>query len=280
MFFVINTNTFCTAQIHTVDTIEVSDKMTTHLVFNQPLNFFDIGNDDYIYADEHNGIPTNILKLKAVIENAETTNMVVREGEKIHAFIVRFASSPTVFLHDLSGTMSKAMVPTDESKGEVDINKAEPGTSQDTFHNENIVEKRATMIYQDFSDKYASFGEQKDQLVFGVTNLAVDEETIYVKMKLYNGGAVDYKLDFVRFAIKTKQKGFGPGGSNSRIIESVFNKKPDVISFGKTGTFVYAIPLYAFDNKSGLLINVFEKEGNRGMKAKIPGKYLAKAYRF
>lgn len=254
LLFLLVTNAFSQAQ---PDTIYVSTNKTTTLMFPKDVILFDIGSEDF------GGMKSNnLLLLKAVIDKAQPTSILVQYGrdEIYHATLVFKADPAKTFLDFRTAELPK--VPSEARTAKKD--------STATLESQ-VAEKRLNLLIADTRVSYKTLAIQKEKLILSLSDMMIDEENLYLKVLFVNDSKLDYQIDFVEFVYKepSEKKELKGGYERKNVYAKVHNKIDGVR--GKDKRFLgYCIPKYALSKKGELEIVVREKNGTRVLELSVP----------
>lgn len=222
-----------------LDTIEISDKNTSYLVFPEGVDYFDIGLPNSYYAELGQGgqaaqsgnLDNKLLKLKAANPNTEMSTIMVKYGELYTQFFLKYKEIPRVYFWYFNGEhFQKKPVQEKSIFDKVKSTKAD-STSHKTIEEnktsfitskeierimtsgEKLSKKDSAIIigqkyqiYKEKTDSVKKIKNEKKELGFiseflkvAITVIRNDKENTYLKIAIKNESSLPYKFDFISF---------------------------------------------------------------------------------
>lgn len=232
------------------DTIYVSNESTSYLLFDDPIQLYNIGNQDFIGQVDD----PKMLFLKAKNSLAKATSLVVSHGENVFTGFIAYRSKPHPF-YDYRKKDGKEASPNKEVETKLkSLKKLAPNV---TFmaENQNVLVK--------------------------MTHLYNDNKATYVRFMLMNQSSILYDLDYVSFAYieerKRKSKKINTLESGLEEMSPLVIEEEPITQAGQSKEFFYAIPLYSTTANGYLQVIFREKAGVRSVTFKIPFSHVLKA---
>lgn len=246
---------FAQATEEKIDTIFVSTKLTTTIIFPKDIIIHDIGNEDF--GGIANG---NLLLLKAAIENGAPTSLTVKYGDDILLTTIAYSGKPKQYIDLRKKEVAKIE----------DVSRVSKADSLKTLAKE-ISGKRLSLIMTDKKVNYKTLAVRVEQLGLALTNMATDKENVYLKFMVVNNSKLDYEIDFAEFIYRDPLSSKDmKGGYDRRNVYPI--NQSDVLEIeAKKEQFIgYVIPRFALSKKGDLQFMLREKTGSRVLELIIP----------
>ncbi|PZP48173.1 MAG: conjugative transposon protein TraN [Pseudopedobacter saltans] len=221
----------------------------------------DLGSSDLI-ANTINGVD-NILRVKAATENFAPTNLtVVTTDGKVHSFYVSFSLYPDDRPIDL-GKQANA-------------EKAQ-AVLKDRKLNDAQLKKSAGAIIalKPFlkKPKTKSYGMQ-----FSLKGIYAQEDVLFFRFELGNKSPIDFTTDFMRFYIRDQKRLKRTADQELELQPlAIFPDNKISTTTSSTQTIIVAFKKFTIADHKNMVIQLFEKNGDRHMVLKIKGKVLMQA---
>ena len=240
------------------DTVYVSDRMTTYMIFPEAVAIMDLGSKSYTGKIESG----NMLYLKPLKADVAPSSLLVRTTrERIYLHYIAYREHPRKIFWDYRPDSLRS----DASKA-----GSQSGSKEEYTHKlgqlEKLKKKRLAV-------------HRADGLVLRVGNLAIDKQATYLLLGVENFTSLPYQIDYVSFAYKERrsrksQRRIQPA---EHVVEPLAQVAvPVVAPLGKE-TLGYALPLYAGTNRNFLEVTLREANGNRSLKVRIPARRIARS---
>lgn len=250
------------ADTATPDTVYVSHKATTYLLFPQEVDMLDISLQDEYYAK----IEGKNVFIRAKNDNAPQTNFLIKYGDSYLIGILSYANSPRQYLYDLRKEKSGAEQITTHT------------LSTDTADIGAI--KQRLQQLQDLKSNSLLQSSTKDKIRFSLSGVYIDKQATYLKLTLHNQSSMDYTIDYIGFElIEKKGRRFSSNNRNIQPRAPLAALAAQKLPANQKTTLVYALQSYAMRSKSKLLITLRETAGARVLRLSIPARLIAKARR-
>lgn len=286
------------------DTLEVSKKYKTILIFPEDISESIIGNDFGFIADlpkaqggKFNG---RILKLYYDELATETENFtnhtVITESGNVYDFILKLSERPKKLtwyirpqkaITNIDGIPRSEITPsTVDNAGEVEENKVvldkRPSQSPKTAEDNSI--KRATkelyeidpLEYYRLRCYYMQFDKAKigryfartDNVFLWLKGVYFNKDELYFQYRVENGEGLDLDINFIKHQIATNYKN---SSSNQKLeLEPVFVfKRPRTVAGKSDNHFVIVFKKFALDEKKEVVVELDEESGNRNLSLTI-----------
>ena len=190
------------------DTIYVSDRATTHIIFGSDLTYVDIS--DKVVAAKLVGTNKNILALKAASGfDFMTTVSAMESNGVLHTFVVKYGLKHDQLIVDIR---CDSIIKSNEKYGGTeepkDMNASLPGIaskdpSVETYHAKKTpslsdVAKGKQRIYH--------IGKSQYGIMVLLTDLFVVNDITYMVLEIANKSGISYDASSARFVIESKKK--------------------------------------------------------------------------
>ncbi len=288
------------------DTLRVSKKYKTILIFPENISESIVGNDFGFIADlpksKGSRFHGRIMKLYydelATEEENYTNHTVITESGNVYDFILELTERPEKLTWYIQPEMAIANIsgkPLDQTHG----NYSEPEKShslsekkKNTNSNTIITSKnektnsidRATrelyetdpMEYYRLRSYYMQFDKAKisryfsrsDNVFLWLKGVYYNEDELYFQLRVENKEGLDLDINFIKFSMATNYKN---SSSNQRMaLEPVYVfKQPKTVGGKSENHFVIVFKKFALDEKKEIVVELDEESGNRNLSLKI-----------
>tara|TARA_R110002050_G_scaffold271612_3_gene415138 strand:+ start:28286 stop:29227 length:942 start_codon:yes stop_codon:yes gene_type:complete len=290
------------------DTIEVSRKFKTILIFQENIAESIIGSDIGFSIDLPKEIGSKfnsrILKIyydDLAVEKENFTNLtVITESGNLYDFILKLSYSPNNLTWNISSDMAEVNINKEKKKKnlgssleihteDIDQNVEVPKdsipqfTSQTLYADNPYEYYRRKSFYMQFDKaKIPRYFARKDNVFLWLKGVYYNNNELYVQLKLENKEGIDLDINFIKYFIEssykntTKQK--IPITKKSGLLYEY--KVPRTVKGNTENHFVLVFKQFTLDNKKSLLIELDEESGNRNLSLRIGKDILNKPIRF
>ena len=290
------------------DTIEVSRKFKTILIFQENIAESIIGSDIGFSIDLPKEIGSKfnsrILKIyydDLAVEKENFTNLtVITESGNLYDFILKLSYSPNNLTWNISSDMAEVNINTERKKKqagssleihtkEIDQNVEIPKDSIPQFTSQTLYADnpeeyyRSKSFYMQFDKaRIPRYFARKDNVFLWLKGVYYNNNELYVQLKLENKEGIDLDINFIKYFIEssykntTKQK--IPITKKSGLLYEY--KVPRTVKGNTENHFVLVFKQFTLDNKKSLLIELDEESGNRNLSLRIGKDILNKPIRF
>ncbi|SFZ94838.1 protein of unknown function [Flaviramulus basaltis] len=290
------------------DTIEVSRKFKTILIFQENIAESIIGSDIGFSIDLPKEIGSKfnsrILKIyydDLAVEKENFTNLtVITESGNLYDFILKLSYSPNNLTWNISSDMAEVNINKEKKKKnlgssleihteDIDQNVEVPNdsipqfTSQTLYADNPYEYYRRKSFYMQFDKaKIPRYFARKDNVFLWLKGVYYNNNELYVQLKLENKEGIDLDINFIKYFIEssykntTKQK--IPITKKSGLLYEY--KVPRTVKGNTENHFVLVFKQFTLDNKKSLLIELDEESGNRNLSLRIGKDILNKPIRF
>jgi len=251
-------NSAFTTKAITAVPIQISEQLTTNLIFPQTIKSVDRGNRN-ILVQRANAVE-NILQVKA--ENSELTNSnltVITSDGQFYSFEVSYAADP----QQLNLTIQPGSI-----NPPVEFPK---GTS-------NEVAVLETALKVAVKNRRIKPIRQRNYMTgLSLTGIYIEEDLLYFQIKLENQTNIKYDVEQFRFFIRDNRKGKRTAVQELEQIPIQVLGNTDQIPAQSTQTIVVALPKFTIPDQKHLGIELMEQNGGRNLKVKVKNHHIIQA---
>ena len=241
--------------------ISICTNKTTFLVFPAPIVEGDHGSGDVLVKQLKKA--RNIIKLKAVKENCNPTNVsVTTEDGNIFSINVAYDPNPIKLIY---------LIDKNES---CPINLS--GKQSDELGENDIVaiSKKIAELYNSNTRHVTS----KYDLDLALTGIYICKHTLFFKVNISNGSNIPFDADFIRYYQKDKSH-------NKKVSHTEKEMHPVQVMQLDSGSvmpnasvnMVIAFDKFTIADDKYFVIEAYEKNGDRNLMLRIKGKTILKA---
>ncbi|SFB49960.1 conjugative transposon protein TraN [Algoriphagus aquimarinus] len=238
--------------------IQISEQLTTNLIFPQAIKSVDRGNRE-IMVQRANAVE-NILQVKA--ENSELTNSnltVITSDGQFYSFKVSYSADP----QQLNLTIQPGSI-----NPPVEFPK---GTS-----NEVAVLETAQKVAVK-NRRIKPIRQRKYKTGLSLTGIYIEEDLLYFQIKLENQTNIKYDVEQFRFFIRDNRKGKRTAVQELEQIPIQILGNTDQIPAQSTQTIVVALAKFTIPDQKHLGIELMEQNGGRNLKVKVKNHHIIQA---
>lgn len=238
----------------------VSDIKTTHLIFDEPITYVDLGSP-YFIADT----VQTLVKLRHVGEDVnepislETNLTVITKDGAFHSIPLKYKRGSKDLTYRISSSVEYVEKPRlvleEEEQKKIDVQKL---ADQIKFAEPNVY-----LI------------NKKDDFDIGVTGIFYEKDFIALRLVLKNTSAIDIDIDHVLMRLKLKGRVSPDYIYQERIIKPLhILNQITRLEGNTTKTTTLIFDKFTPNKNEVLTIDVLEKNGGRSAKIKVPRKKL------
>ena len=285
---------------HYSDTLEVSKKYKTILIFPENISESIIGNDFGFIADlpkaEGSKFHGRILKLyydELATENESFTNhTVITESGNVYDFILQLKEKPKQFtwyiepekaitnidgfsnprnldaevasleqIEKSVGIPNEKSISTLNSKASNSIDRA----TKELYQSDPLEYYRLRCYYMQFDKaKISRYFSRLDNVFLWLKGVYFNEDELYFQFRIENKEGLDMDVNFIKHQIATNYKN---SSSNQKLeLKPVFvYKQPQTIAGKSENHFVVVFKKFALDEKKEVIVELDEQSGNRNL---------------
>lgn len=247
--------------------IQVSNTMTTHIIFPYDIRYADLGSKEI--AGEAIEKAGNVFRLKALNANVflETNMTVVTADGRLFSFLITYKSHPDAVTYDLT----KQLLDGDVSKSA----KVSAGSQARLADNLN----RQGEVAMHSRRKIRHIGFKAQGMDLYLRNILYKDDVMYVVLGMENDSKLDYDIDYLRtYVMQLKQAGESTATQDVPVEPiKVFDAAEGVIPRHDKLTKVIAIERLTLEKDRRLVVQVGEESGGRQLTIQIGPEELSTA---
>lgn len=266
LYLVVCSSSIATAQEHSEfetrsipsSILQVSDLMTTHLVFPQPIKSVDRGSRNILVQKAKE--VTNILQVKAENSDLPNSNLtVITEDGGFYSFTVSYEQSPENLNLRIqpSPRLTKAGL------------TAQAQTSSQIRENAQLISLKHRSI--------PAIRQRKYLTGMALTGIFIESDLFYFQLELENQSNIAYDVALFKFFIRDNKQ-------NKRSASQELEQTPKLIwgdsqriPAQSTQTLVVVLPKFTLPNQQHLGIELMEQQGGRNLTIKVKNRHLMQA---
>ena len=246
--------------------IYVSSSKTTFLIFDSKVDYFDLGSSDVGLKRADN--KDNIIKIKAINEGFKETNLtVMTSNNQYYSFILNYSNSPDTLNYFLKSDVK------DQAK-QAQANVVEPD-----LKTEKVDSLDSPINLTQFSNRLLVAGKRKNKMIFLLKGVYIKNNKLLFQTEISNQSNIDYDIDFLKFSIKNKRR-FKKSISQETEIRptSILNDTNNIVKAGNQPVQkVFVFEKFTIPDKKELVIDLWERHGDRNLAIAIDGKSILDA---
>lgn len=285
------------AQFSELQTIEIGELSTTHVVFASDLSYVDISRPEVIAAKVVDASKNMLaIKAKAAFDYVTTISALEANGT-MHTFKVRYNPYPSELVLDTrkvssvtsSGNVNTQIRPGVEPAKASDVTAAQKGGSSASFPASPASDGRSVNVASSETSNFGRadaptieevmklpqelyhVGDKNYKLEAYVTNLYVYSDFMYVVITVYNGSDIGYEAGDAQFTIENTRR-----NRNSLATDKTLWAKSSfgTLSCAPNGKTVmgYTLPKFTLLKNECLRVYIYEKEGTRNLQLTLTDK--------
>lgn len=258
------------------DTIFVSKKAKTYVIFDEEISFADFETELFYGNYAQN---TVMLQAKEDSSLMNTSNIIIKHGNNIFKGIlfIKNVLKPSEYFYDYRKEIIEEKKKKEDIIPVVELERGEISTISETAFedkvllNDEISLKMKTVLSLKQEEKL--LGDFSSDHLVSIDVIRNDSKVTYLKIRFENRSSAKYIIDKVDFDFKEK------GKSNSTLDIQNFNMKciaynnVKFIEGNSTEYLVYAIPIFS-TSKGELHVLIRQLNGTRSIDISIPVKEL------
>lgn len=238
----------------------VSDIKTTHLIFEKPITYVDLGSP-YFVADT----VQTLIKVRHIGEDIEEpvsqeTNLtVITKDGAYHSIPIKYNRDTEELTYRIGG-------------GSAYLEKA-----KDDIKAKQIKDK----VIKDFTDRLRfaptnlKIEERREDFGIGILGIFYEKDLMAMRLVLQNESAIDLDIDQILFRLKLKKRVSPDYIYQERIIKPVKVVNNSTKIKGNTQhTMIVVFDKFTPNKKEKFVIDVLEKGGGRSASLTIPRKKM------
>ncbi len=269
--------TLCFAENKKYKTIEVGLTTTIHVIFPSNIISYDIGlGKTGEYEDILSEQPSkNRLKLAAGIAHFQNTNLFVETEKAYYNFILTYNAFPEnqlITIEKQDAVQFKKIATTPANPSEKNEEKDMIELSEDKY-----VAYVCKDLYEKSEHSFLSANAALG-IIFQLDNIYVKQDKLYLKFSIKNQSNVKYEIGYLGYLIKLKGKGKKQGVVVDETVKPYYTYQTfNEIQSSKEDKVIAVFDKFTMDKKKNLIVNLWEKEGERMIELKINPQQIVKA---
>ncbi len=243
-----------------LETVFVSDIKTTHLIFDEDINYIDLGSP-YFVADTIQPI----IKIKHIGEDvgkpiSQVTNLtVITESGSYYSIPIRYNRDAKDLTYRINATDQQIQAVQEEKK-----------------EHEQVEAEVTRFVKQlTFARPNAKLENKREDFGIKVNGIFYQKDYMALRVALYNGSTIDLDIDQILFRLKLRKKVAGEYVYQERIVKpfKILDETKKVKGYN-TKTMTMIFNKFTPNEHESLVIDVLEANGGRSAKLVIPRKNL------
>lgn len=247
-----------TTQAISATPIQISDQLTTNLIFPQPIKSVDRGSRD-ILVQRANEVE-NILQVKAENGELESSNLTVITADgQFYSFLVNYVKSPEQINLSIQPQSIQKMA------------EFPNGTPIET----EVLETAQRVAVKNRQIK--PIRQRRYKTGLGLHGIYIDKDLLYFQFKLENQTNITYDIEQFRFFIKDNKKGKRTASQQLEQIPIQVLGNIQQIPAQSTETIVVSLSKFTIPDQKHLSIALMEQKGGRHLKIKVKNRHISNA---
>jgi len=285
------------------DTLQVSRKYKTILIFPENISESIVGNDFGFIADlpksEGSKFHGRILKLYydelATEKKNYTNHTIITNSGNVYDFILELTERPEKLTWYIKPDMAIANIDNksilglkESSTDEVDledtkekvqstvsrtVNKSNDNSvdraTKELYENNPMEYYRLRCYYMQFDkSKISRYFSRLDNVFLWLKGVYYNEDELYFQFRIENKEGLDMDINFIKYHMATNYRN---SSSNQKLeLEPVFVfKQPKTVAGKSENHYVVVFKKFALDEKKEVVVELDEESGNRNLSLKI-----------
>jgi len=249
-----------------LDTIYANDQKNVALFFPEPIRQGITGSENFVFT--YNREKEQYFGLLQAKPGKESNLLVINRNGSIFSYIVMYRERLKTLNYFISTSSSI-------------------GNEKPVAHDSTRIVKPTTQIYNRafYYQKFCSYlldrkqrigriKQRNEDIVLSIENIVFDKEELYFVIQIRNKSTLDYDLNFLKFAIQTRQKG------NRKSLQSLYQEplftfnQPTKLAENETVRLVYVLPKFSISDDRRVILELNEKDGERNLKLKVSHRFI------
>ncbi|MCE7053918.1 conjugative transposon protein TraN [Algoriphagus sp. AGSA1] len=247
-----------TSQTIPVSQLQISDQMTTNLIFPYAIKSVDRGNRN-ILVQKANAVE-NILQVKAENSGLQNSNLtVITEDGSFYSFTVEYLEVP----HNLNLKIQQAV-------------KSDLADFGNQIQAESELAETANKVAMK-NRSMRALRQRRFLTGIALTGIYIEKDLLYFQIRLENQTNIPYDIEQFRlFILDNKQS---KRSASQELEQSPLLVYGDAarIPAQSTQTLVVALPKFTIPDQKHLKIELMEENGGRHLKIKVKNRHLMNA---
>ncbi|TXE13417.1 conjugative transposon protein TraN [Algoriphagus aquimarinus] len=246
------------AQAIPASQLQISDQMTTNLIFPHAIKSVDRGNRK-ILVQKANAVE-NILQVKAESSEMHNSNLTVITADgSFYSFAVEYQEVP----QNLNLKIQHA------AKAELADFSKPMQTESELAENARKVARKNRSIPPIRQRRYLTG--------IALTGIYIENDLLYFQLRLENQTNIPYDIEQFRLFIRDNKQSKRSASQELEQIPLLIYGESDRIPAQSTQTLVVALPKFTIPDQKQLKIELMEQKGGRHLQIKVKNRHLMKA---
>jgi len=282
-----------------LDTVEVSNSMTTTILFDSDISFVDIGSKFFEPRVKGDVL---LLNMKPNSGTVSLTTLTVKTEKSVSVWLVKYSSKPKkYFFNQIPVAVVQILeqnkgnwTPTSVSKSTIENSPIANKTgdelklirpSQRVQPNELVLKNTFPDNFQNKIEtilkspqKFWDVAEKRNNLLFTLHSIYVDTHYMYFAVSLLNYSSIAFAIDYLSIERIPSSKGLKKNQvGTGEDLRSEYEYTYVELSPDKDAKLIYCVPLRAFDDKDSLEFKISELGGSRTLHFTFSCSVVSKA---
>jgi hypothetical protein len=248
--------------LHKIDTIEVSDIKTTHLIFDQQIDYLDVGSPFFVADTIKQMVKLKHTGQELIDVRTQCTNLtVITKDGGYYSLILAYNR----FLKHLSYKVKRT-----EEFADAVQNKAQQETAAADAFND-----LCSQLDRNYNNKIHLKNDNSGDIRVRVTGIFYIKEKIGLRLELKNESTIDFDIDHILFRSKLKKRIAKDYLYQERVIHpsGICSDNFEIAGHGEQNI-TLLFDKFMLNEKEKLSIDIFESNGGRSATIDIPRKEL------
>ncbi|WP_152537404.1 DUF4138 domain-containing protein [Aquimarina pacifica] len=264
---VVGLNSSMNSQNHLValkklDTIQVSDIKTTHLLFNQQIEYLDVGSPFFAADTTKQMVKLKHIGQELIDARTQLSNLtVITKDGGYYSFILAYKRVLQNLTYKVKRTEEFADAVQDEAQKEEEESKA--------------LEELCGQLDRNYNNKIHLKNDKSGDIRVRVTGIFYIKEKIGLRLELKNESTIDFDIDHILFRTKLKKRFAKDYLYQERVIHpaGICSDNFEIAGNGDQNiTLIF--DKFMLNEKEKLSIDIFETNGGRSATIVIPREEL------
>ncbi|TXH79225.1 MAG: conjugative transposon protein TraN [Thiothrix sp.] len=240
--------------------ITVSDAKTTFLIFDDKVDYFDLGSSDVGLKRTEKD---NIIKIKAFMAGFRETNLtVMTSGGQYYSLLLNFSNNPDTLNYFFSSN---------ETTAKLKSAKEEKMVTKNSY--QQVVERLLR-----YPDRSIICGNKQHKMTFLVRGIHIKNDKLFFHTEITNHSTINYDIDFLKFSIKNTKR-YKKTVSQETEMKPLFTStdSENCIKAESVIQKIFVFDKFTVPQKKEFVIDLWEKDGDRNLAIAIDGKSILDA---
>lgn len=247
--------------------MEVTHGKTSHIIFPAGIRYVDLGSDNLAAGKAEDA--GNVLRIKAATKDfeGETNFSVITEDGKFYTFNVCYSAQPAILGYDLLKMRAAAQRIVSDRVLFEDLGSSPatlPGLIMET-------------VFTRDQRKVKHLASKGYGITFAIRGLYVHDGKYYFHTELQNSTSIPFRIDFISFRVADKKVGRRAVAQDRPLVPLRSYRPLDDVKGATREANVFLLDHFTLSSDKELIIEVFEKHGNRNRSIRVEYADLLKA---